>query len=76
MCFGKAYQNTVWGSGIGGMQELFKDSCKQVGKTTQVHYDGLGTAIINIFVFQGRDLGVSFRGARKDVGPHLKSASN
>lgn len=58
------------------MQELFKDSCKQVDKRTHLRYDGLGRAINNIFVFQGGDIGVSIGAAGNDGGTHLKSVSN
>lgn len=56
------------GVALEGMQELSKDSCKQVDKTTHLHCDGLGRAIINISLFQGRDIGVFVRGAGKDGG--------
>lgn len=45
------------GSGVGGMQELFKDSCKQVDKRTCFHYCKQGK-VIDILVFQGGVIGV------------------
>ncbi len=68
----------TWFGGVAleGMQELFKDSCKQVDKTTHLHCDGLGKASINSFVFQERDIGVFVREAGKDGGLKICIKSN
>lgn len=54
------------GVALEGMQELFKDSCKQVDKMTHLHYNGLGRGIIHFFIFQGGNISVFHRGGEKD----------
>lgn len=53
------------GSGVGGMQELFKDSCKQVDKRARFHYCKQGE-VIDILVFRGGAIGVFIGGAVKN----------
>lgn len=49
-----------------GMQELLRDSCKQVDKITHLHYGKLERDIINISVFQGRDIRIFIRTAERE----------
>lgn len=55
----------VLGSGVGGMQELFKDSCKQVEKGHIFTIVNKGRLLI-ILDFQGGVIGVFIGGAVKD----------
>lgn len=54
------------GVALEGMQELFKDSCKQVHKMTHLYYKGFGQLLLIVLLIQGRIIGVLHVGCERD----------